>query len=68
MPINSKQFIAISEFHQKNLNVLLAQYANLPEGPGLLLAMMYIQQSINRAHTVSTSPDKPDNGLDKTED
>lgn len=67
MPINARQFIAISEHHQGNLNKLLAQYAELPEGPGILLAMMYIQQSINKARTVTDTPAST-NELDKTED
>lgn len=64
MAISPKQFVETSLFHQRNLNQLLLQYADLPEGPGLLVAMMYIQKSINAALGVADEPD--DTEKDKT--
>lgn len=49
MAISPRQFISTSEFHQKNLQQLLEQYINLPEAPGILVAMLYIQRSIDAA-------------------
>jgi hypothetical protein len=58
MAISPKQFIATSEFHQKNLQHLLEQYIELPEAPGILAAMLYIQQSINAARLAAEEDKK----------
>lgn len=49
MAVNPSQFIYVTRFHKANLNVLLETYAELPEGPGILAAMLYLQESENRA-------------------
>lgn len=57
MAINPKQFVSISKFHRNNLNVLLEQYIDLPEAPGILRAMLYLQESINRASELIPAED-----------
>jgi len=58
MAISPKQFVATTEFHQKNLNALLEQYIDLPEAPGILAAMLYLQRSIQAAKTAESETEK----------
>lgn len=58
MAISPKQFVATTEFHQKNLNALLEQYIDLPEAPGILAAMLYLQRSIQAAKAADSETDK----------
>jgi hypothetical protein len=58
MAISPKQFVATTEFHQKNLNALLEQYIDLPEAPGILAAMLYLQRSIQAAKTADAETEK----------
>lgn len=58
MAISPKQFVATTEFHQKNLNALLEQYIDLPEAPGILAAMLYLQRTIQAAKTAASEPEK----------
>lgn len=58
MAISPKQFVATTEFHQKNLNALLEQYIDLPEAPGILAAMLYLQRSIQAAKAADTETEK----------
>jgi hypothetical protein len=58
MAISPKQFVATTEFHQKNLNALLEQYIDLPEAPGILAAMLYLQRSIQAAKTADSETEK----------
>jgi hypothetical protein len=58
MAISPKQFVATTEFHQKNLNVLLEEYIDLPEAPGILAAMLYLQRTINAAKTAESETEK----------
>jgi hypothetical protein len=58
MAISPKQFVATTEFHQKNLNALLEQYIDLPEAPGILAAMLYLQRSIQAAKTADSEIEK----------
>lgn len=66
MAVNAAQFISITRFHQQNLNQLLEQYIDLPEAPGILAAMIYLQQSINKASPLlpEKEADGPDNSPD----
>ena len=66
MAVNAAQFINITEFHKQNLNKLLEQNIDLPEAPGILAAMIYLQQSINKAYPLL--PEKEDNGPDNSPD
>lgn len=47
--ISPSQFIATTEFHQRQLNALLIQYVDLPEAPGILACMLHLQRSIDKA-------------------
>jgi hypothetical protein len=58
MAISPRQFIKTSEFHQRNLQLLLEQYIDLPEAPGILASMLYIQQSINAARLAAEEDEK----------
>lgn len=58
MAISPKQFVATTEFHQKNLNALLEQYIDLPEAPGILAAMLYLQRTIQAARTADSETEK----------
>jgi len=58
MAISPKQFVATTEFHQRNLNALLEQYIDLPEAPGILAAMIYLQRSIQKAKSVDSETEK----------
>lgn len=58
MAISPKQFVATTEFHQKNLNTLLEQYIDLPEAPGILAAMLYLQRTIQQAKAVNAETEK----------
>ena len=68
MAVNPKQFIYVTRFHKHNLNVLLETYAELPEGPGILAAMLYLQESENRALAAQQALEKDkekENNADK---
>lgn len=58
MAITPKQFIYITDFHQQNLNELLERYIDLPEAPGILAAMLYLQESKNRARAAADALQK----------
>lgn len=58
MAISPRQFVATTEFHQRNLNALLEQYIDLPEAPGILAAMLYLQRSIQAAKAAETETEK----------
>lgn len=58
MAISPKQFVATTEFHQKNLSAILEQYIDLPEAPGILAAMLYLQRSIQKAKSVDSETEK----------
>lgn len=58
MAISPRQFVATTEFHQRNLNALLEQYIDLPEAPGILAAMLYLQRSIQKAKSVDSEIEK----------
>lgn len=58
MAITPKQFIYITDFHQQNLNVLLEAHIDLPEAPGILAAMLYLQESKNRAQVAANELEK----------
>lgn len=58
MVISPKQFVATTEFHQRNLNALLEQYIDLPEAPGILASMLYLQRSIQAAKTADSETEK----------
>lgn len=60
MAINAKQFIYVTRHHIQQLNVLLEQNIDLPEAPGILASMLYLQQSINQATPLL--PQKEDDG------
>lgn len=62
MAINAAQFVRISEFHKHNLNILLEQNIDLPEAPGILAAMVYLQHSINKASTLLPSTKEDESG------
>lgn len=49
MSVKPSQFISVTRFHKENLNILLEQYIDLPEAPGILAAMLYLQEYENRA-------------------
>lgn len=67
MAISPKQFLATTEFHQKNLQQLLEQYINLPEAPGILVSMMYLQRSMNAARDAAAE-DAKNNKETETDD
>jgi len=58
MAISPKQFVATTEFHQHNLNAMLETYIDLPEAPGILAVMLYLQRSIELAKTVDSVEEK----------
>lgn len=58
MPISPKQFVSTSEFHKNNLQAMLEQHIDLPEAPGLLVAMLYLQKSINAANDAAAELEK----------
>lgn len=55
MAVNPKQFIYVTRFHKQNLNALLEQYIELPEAPGILAAMLYLQESENLAQLAANA-------------
>lgn len=58
MPISPKQFVHTTRFHKDNLQALFEQYIDLPEAPGLLVALMYLQKSINAATDAASELEK----------
>lgn len=60
MAVNAAQFIHTTKFHQQNLDKLLKQNIDLPEAPGILACMIYLQQSINAASDLLPTPTPKD--------
>lgn len=58
MAITPKQFVYVTRFHKHNLNELLGKHIDLPEAPGILAAMLYLQESENRALAAANALEK----------
>lgn len=58
MHFDPQQFTATTNFHKDNLQKMLEQHIDLPEAAGILVAMIYLQKSLNAAHDMTQKSKK----------
>lgn len=58
MAISPNQFLHTTQFHKDNLEAIFKQHIDLPEAPGLLVALIYLQKSINAARDAAAELEK----------